>query len=99
LQQRDIRRRTVRLHGLDVKAGMKGYGFDVLQRRLPVRTIFNDLVIRAGRHAMRRGQHQFRRDQRAGAKIAARTDDGNDRAGDAFRRRRTAANDGVRGGG
>ena len=78
---------------------MNGDALDVLQRRLPVRAIFDDLVVRAGLHAMRRRQHQFRRDQRAGAEIAARADDGDDRARHAFRRRRAAADDGVRGNG
>jgi hypothetical protein len=45
---------------------------------------------------MRRGQHDFWRDQRAGAKVAARADDGDDGTGDALRRRRPAADDGVR---
>ena len=47
LQQRDIRRRTVRLHGLHIEAGMNGDALHVLQRRLPVRAIFDDLVVRA----------------------------------------------------
>ena len=64
--------------------------------RLAVRAIFDDLVIRAGLHAMRRRQHDFWRDQRAGAEIAARADDGDDGAADAFRRRRAAADDGMR---
>ena len=99
LQQRDIGRRAMRQHRLHVEAGMNGDALDVLQRRLPVRAIFDDLVIGAGLHAMRRGQHEFRRDQRAGAEIAARADDGDDGAGDAFGRRRAAADDGVSGSG
>jgi hypothetical protein len=33
--------------GLHIEAGMDGDGFDILQRRLPVRAIFDDLVLRA----------------------------------------------------
>ena len=97
VQQRDVGRCPMRRHRLHVEAGMNGDRPDVLQRRLPVRAILDDLVVRAPRHAMRRGQHQFRCDQRAGAKIAARADDGNDRAGHAFGRRRAAAHDGMGG--
>ena len=67
---------------------------DVLQRRLAA-AIFDDPVIRAGLDAMRRGQHDPWRDQRAGAKIAARADDGDDGTRNALRRGRTAADDGV----
>ena len=88
---------AMRQHRLHVEGGMNRDGPDVLQRRLLVRAIFDDLVIRAGLHAMRRRQHQLWRDQRARAEIAARADDGDDRTGDALRRRRAAADDGVGG--
>jgi hypothetical protein len=44
---------------------------------------------------MRGCQHHPGRDERAGAEIAARADDGDDGAADAFRRRRATADDGV----
>jgi hypothetical protein len=65
--------------------------------RLPVHAILDDLVGRAGLHAMRHRQHQCWRNQRAGAEIAARADDGDDRAADAIGRWRAAADDGVGG--
>ena len=99
LQQRHIGRRAMRQHRLHVEAGMNGDALDILQRRLPVRAIFDDLVVGAGLHAMRRGQHDFRRDHGAGAEIAARTDDGDDRAADTLGGRRAAAHDGVSGNG
>ena len=43
---------------------------------------------------MRRGQHDLGRDQRTGAEIAARADDGDDGTGDTIGRRRAAAHDG-----
>jgi hypothetical protein len=43
----------------------------VLQLRLPVGAVFDDLVDRARLHAMRRRQYQLCRDQGAAAEIAA----------------------------
>ncbi len=43
--------------------------------RLPLCVEGDQLVVGAGRHAMRRGQHQIARDRDAGAGIAARADD------------------------
>ena len=62
-----------------------------------VGAIFDDLVDRAGLHAMRHRQHQPRCNQGAGAEIAARADDGDDGAADALGRRHPAADDRVRG--
>ena len=70
---------------------------DVLQLRLPVRAVVDDLVIRARLHAMRRGQHHLWRDQRARAEIAARADDGDDGTADALGGRYAAADDGMGG--
>ena len=97
LQQRDIGGGAMRRHRLHAESGMDRDVLDVLQLRLPVRAVFDDLVGRAGLHAMRRRQHQLRRDQRAGAEIAARADDGDDGAADAVGRRRAAADDGMSG--
>ena len=69
---------------------------DGLQLRLTVGAHLDNPVIRAGLHAMRGRQHDFWRDQRAGAKIAARADDGDNGAADAFAGRRAAADDGMR---
>ena len=70
-----------RLHG---ERGMDGDARHVTQLRLPAGLLFHQLVVRARLHAMRRRQHQVRRDQGAAAEVAARTDNGDDGAPDAF---------------
>ena len=80
---------------LHVKRRVNTDGYHILKLGLLVGAIFDDLVDRARLHAMRRGQHQLRRDQGAGTKIAPRADDGDDGAADALGRRRAAADDGV----
>ncbi len=95
LQQRDIGGGAVRQHRIHLEAGMDRDAADDLQRGL-ARAVVDDAVVRAGLHAMRRGEHDFRRNQTAGAEIAARADDGDDRTRHALRRCRAAADDGVR---
>jgi len=97
LQQRDVGGGAMAQHGLHIEAGMNRHRPHILQRWLPVRAIFDDLVIRARLHAMRRGQHQPWRNQRPRTEITSRADDGDDRAGDAVRLRRAAADDAVSG--
>ncbi len=82
---------------MHVEGGVNGDSSHISQQRLVVGAGFDDLVVRAGLHAMRRSQHQFRRDQRTGAEIAARADNGDDGAADARGRRHPAADDGVSG--
>ena len=96
-KQRDIGGSAVRRHRLHPESRVDRDVPDVAQLRLPVRAIFDDLVGRPRLHAMRRRQHQLGSDQRAGAKITARADDGDDGARDALGRRRAAADDGMRG--
>ena len=96
-QQRDVGRRAMRQHGLQIELRMGCDLRDVAQLRRPLRIIFDDLVGRAALHAMRRGQRDVRRDHRARAEIAARADDGHDIAADAVRARRAAADDRVGG--
>ncbi len=93
MQQRHIGGGAMLCHRLHIERGMDRHAVDILQLRLPVRAIFDDLVDRAGLHAMRRRQHQFWCNQGASAEIAARADDGDDGAADALGRRHPAADD------
>jgi hypothetical protein len=95
LQQRHIGGGAMRRYRLHVEGGMNGNVFDVSQLRLLVRAIFDNLVDRAGLHAMRRRQHQSGCNQGTGAEIAARSDDRYYRAPDALDRRHPASNDRV----
>src|SRR5436190_4699426 len=95
LQQRHIGGGAMRRYRLHVERGVNSDFFDISQLRLPVCTIFDDLVDRAGLHAMRRRQGQSGCNQGAGAEIAARADDGDDGAADALGGRHPASNDRV----
>ena len=66
---------------------------DIAQARLPLRIELHELVVGAGRHTMRGGEHEIARDQRAGAGIAARADD-HDRGAREIAGRRRAADHG-----
>ncbi len=83
----------MRRYRLHVEPGVNGDFSDIPQLRLFVCGIFDDLVDRAGLHAMRRRQHQPGCNQGAGAEIAARADDGDDGAADALGGRHPTAND------
>lgn len=76
----------MRQHCLHVELRMR-HGLlrsDQLRR---LRRRIDHAVVRIRCDAMTRGQHDLRRDQRAGADRAARADDGDDRARDSLRRR------------
>ena len=98
LQQRDVGGSAMRQHLSHLEAGMDGDSLDVLQLRHLVRAILQYLVDGAGLDAMRDRQHQGRRDQAAGAEVAARADNGDDGAADAVTRRRRRASDDRLGG-
>src|SRR5436190_10404821 len=63
LQQRHIGGGAMRRNRLHAERGVNGDFADISQPRLVVRTIFDDLVDRAGLHAMRGRQHQSGCDQ------------------------------------
>jgi hypothetical protein len=97
LQQRHIGGGAMGRDRLHVERGVNRHGFDISQPRLLVCAIFDDLVDRAGLHAMRRRQYQPGCNQGAGAEIAAGADDGDDRTADILVGRHPAANDGKSG--
>src|SRR4051812_8785227 len=97
LQQRQVGGSAMPLHRLHVETRMDRDGADIQQLRLPVGAAVDDLVVRAGLHAVGNGEHQLWRNQGAGTEIAARADDGDDGARDAIGLRRAAANDGISG--
>src|SRR6266700_3040730 len=95
LQQCHVGGGAMRRHRLHVERGMNRHIFHVLQLRLPVGAVFDDLVGRPRLHAMRRRQYQPLCDQCTGAEIAARADNGDNGAADAFGGRRPAADNRV----
>jgi len=97
LQQRDVSGGAMSHHRPHIEAGVNGNRSHVFQLRLPVCAIFDNLVDRARLHAMRHRHHQFRRNQCAGAEIAAGADDGDDGATDALCGRYRTADDRMSG--
>jgi len=91
-EQCDIGARAVTIEGFDLKLRMHGNARDVDQARR-ARLIINDLVGAAAMHAMRGGEHQALRQGRARTDRAVRADDHDDRAANALRMRRRAADD------
>jgi len=85
----------MRQHRLHVEGGVDSDRFDVLQLRLPVGAIFDDLVVgaRAARNAPRSAP-ALARSRRQLQKLP-REPTCNDGTGDAVRGRSTAADDGV----
>lgn len=75
LDQRHIGGGAVGVEGLLAELRMTRDALCVPQLRLPLRVESDQLVIGAGRHAMRCGQHQVARDRDAGTGIAAQADD------------------------
>ncbi|MGY4449474.1 hypothetical protein ACVWZR_004134 [Bradyrhizobium sp. i1.3.1] len=80
---------------LHVEVRMDRDGTHIQQLRRTVSAAIDDLVVRAGLHTVGNRQHDLRSDQAAGAEIATRADDGDDRARDTIGLRRAAADDGV----
>jgi len=97
LQQRDIGAGAMTGDAAAVVIRMRRDAAHVEQLRLPLRVIGNDLGGGSRRHAMRGGEHDVRRDQRARAEIAARADNGDDDAAEPAFGRRRAADHGVSG--
>ena len=66
-QQRDVGRDAVTQHRSDVEFRMPRHAGDVLERRPAGLVELDQLVVRAGKHAMRCGEHEFARERNAGA--------------------------------
>jgi hypothetical protein len=96
LEQRDVRGRAMRKHGLRVELRMGGDLRHVTQLRGALRVILDDLVGRAVLHAVGGGEHDGRRDHGAAAEVAARAYDGDDISPDPISLRSAAANDCAR---
>ena len=64
----------MRQHGLQIELRVARHETHVLQDRLALRVELDLLVLGAGLHAVRRGEHQVARDRDAGAEVAVRAD-------------------------
>ncbi len=75
LEQRDVGGGAMREQGLQIELRMRGDLAHIEELRRARRVELDELVVGAGLHAVRGGEHQVARNRGAGAERAARADD------------------------